>query len=62
MNGNFKELDISARKQVKNFPVKSARCCAVTFDNKFLVTADYGNGENCNITKWSVRTKKELHT
>ena len=57
---DFKELHIPTRKQVNSFAVKSALCCVVTHDNKFLVTAE--NGENGPLTKWSVRSKKQLHT
>ena len=60
VSGGFKELDISTFKQLKSFLVKSARCCVVTFDNRFLITA--ANEENCVLTKWSVRSKKQLHT
>ena len=56
----FKELDISIRKQINSFNVKSAVFCVVTHDNKFLITAD--RGQPCNLTKWSIRTKKRLHT
>ena len=38
LDGRFKELDISKRKQIKSFPVKSSRYCVVTCDNKFLIT------------------------
>ena len=59
----IKELDISTRKQIKNFPVKNAKCCVVTFDNKFLVTAEdqIDFAGNCILTKWSIRSKKQLH-
>ena len=58
--GYFKELDISTRKQVNSFKVKSAICCVVTCDNKFVITAeDYTNSV---LTKWAIRTKKQLHT
>ena len=56
----LKEIDISARKQVNSFNVKSAWCCVVTHDKKFLITAPAGY--NCINRKWSMRTKKELHT
>ena len=59
-NGGFKEFDIPTRKQVNSIPVKNARICVVTHNNKYLITATIGT--NCNLTKWSVRTKKELHT
>ena len=58
--GYFREIDISTRKLLNTFPVKSAQFCVVTFDNKFLVTAEHGM--ECRLTKWSVRTKKELYT
>ena len=59
-DGCHKELDISSLKPVNSLPVKSAILCAVTFDNKFLITAD--DGDDCKLTKWSIRSKKELHT
>ena len=58
-SGGFKELDISKRKQVNSFPVKNAVCFVVTQDSKFLITSE--DGFNCVLTKWSVRTKKQLH-
>ena len=58
--GSFKELDISTRKQANRFDVKSARCCVVTYNNEFLITAS--NEKNCVLTKWSIRAKKQLHT
>ena len=56
----FKELDISTRKKVNSLPVKSARYCVLTFDNKFLITAD--SEKNGVLTKWLIRSKKLLHT
>ena len=56
----FKELDISARKQVNSLPVKSAVVCVVTHDNKFLITA--GGKNKSVLTKWSVRSKKLFNT
>ena len=58
--GCFKELDIVVCKQVNSFNVKSTRFCAVTHDDKFLISAI--DEENCVLTKWSVRTKKQLHS
>ena len=58
--GEFREFDISTRKKVNSFTVESARCCVVSHDNKFLITVEYGY--NYILTKWSVRTKKQLHT
>ena len=58
--GSFKELDIPTCKQVNSLPLKNVRYCAVTFDNKFFITA--GNGRNCILTIWSIRSKKQLHT
>ena len=58
--GHFRELDISTYKQVNSYAVKNARFCLVTHDNKFLITAEHGN--NGNLTKWSIRSKKELNT
>ena len=58
-NGSFRELNISARKQVNSFNAESAVLCVVTHDNKFLITA---KDRTPILTKWSVRTKKELHT
>ena len=58
--GFFRELDISTRKRVKSFLVKDAGLFVVPHDNKFLITADFG--VNGFLTKWSVRTKKQLHT
>ena len=58
--GGFKELDIKTLKQVNSLPVKSTGCCVLTFDNKFLVTAEHAR--NCNLTIWSLRTKKKLDT
>ena len=59
-HGDFKELDITTLKQVNSFNVKSAKCCVVTYDNKYLITAE--DAEGCNIKKWSIRSKKLLHT
>ena len=59
-DGGFQELDISTRKQVSNFNVKNARCCIVTYNNRFLITAE--DNLNCNLTKWSIRAKKQLNT
>ena len=53
------ELDISTFKQVKSLPVKNARRCVITHDNKFLITSEYSRDY---LTKWSVRSKKELHS
>ena len=58
--GCFKELDISARKQINSFNVKSAKYCVVSHDNKSLITAE--DGQNCLLTKWSIRSKKQLYT
>ena len=66
--GHFIELDIPSRKKVNSYEIngkrevkgKSSKRCVVTHDNKFLVTAEYG--KNVHLTKWSVRTKKQLHT
>ena len=58
--GGFVELDILTHKQANRFNVKSARCCVVTHDNKFLITAS--NEDNCLLTKWSIRAKKQLNT
>ena len=41
--GNFKELDISKRKQINSFPLNSATYCVITSDNKSLITVEYGN-------------------
>ena len=69
--GVFKELDILTRKQVNSLPVKSATCCVVTYDNKFLVTAEYvsryypttdEDKKKGKLTKWSIQSKKQLHT
>ena len=58
--GGFTELDISARKQVNSFLVKSAIKVVVTHDNKSLITAKYER--KCNLKKQSVRSKKQLYT
>ena len=60
MGDGLKELQISTRKQINSFPVKGTIYCAVTRDNKFLIAV--GNGKKSNLTKWSVRSKKLLHT
>ena len=57
--GGFREFDIPTRKKVNNFEVQSAKCCVVTYDNQFLITAE--NKLNCLFTKWSIQTKKKLH-
>ena len=59
IKGGFKELDIPTRKQVNSFNVKNAVCCVVTNDNKSLITAE--NKKYCFLTKWSVRSNKQLH-
>ena len=56
----FRELCISTHKQINSFPVYDARCCVLTHDNKYLITATHVM--DCDITKWSLRSKKELHT
>ena len=58
--GGFRELDIPTRSQVNSLPVKSAVCCVVTHNNKFLITAE--SAFNGCLTKWSIRSKKELYT
>ena len=58
--GGFRELDISRRKQINSYKIKSAVLFLVTHDNKFLVTAK--DEYNCVLTKWSIRTKKQLYT
>ena len=69
-NGAIIELDIPTRK-IKSLPRINARFCVFTFDNKFLVTAAnetnvltfYNPTVKKNVlTKWSIRSKKELHT
>ena len=58
-SGLFLECDISTCKQVNNFKVNSVTRCVITYDNKFFITV--GSGYDCVLTKWSVRTKKQLH-
>ena len=58
-SGDFKELDISTFKQVSSFNEKNVKKCAVTYDNKFLITCE--NEDNCVLTIWSIRSKKQLH-
>ena len=58
--GGFVEIDISTCNLVNSYNVKSAICCAVSPDNKFLITAE--DELNGILTKWSVQSKKELHT
>ena len=65
-SGSLKELYISTRKQVNSFKqvdgfnLSSTRCCAVTHNNKYLITAECGMTRD--LTKWSIRSKKQLHT
>ena len=59
-DGGFKQLDIITNKEVNSFQVKSARKCVLTCDEKFLITAE--DKENCDLVKWSMRNKKQLHT
>ena len=56
----FREFDIATHNQTKNFEVRKAACCVVTYDNQFLITAEYE--KKCNLIKWSIQTKQELHT
>ena len=58
--GDFRELDLSTHKQLIRFNVGFVVLCVVTHDNKSLITAS--NEYNCYLTKWSLRTKKRLHT
>ena len=60
VSGGFVELDIPTRKQANSFNVKNTRVCVVTHDNKFLITTE--NKIRPNLTKWSIRSKKQLHT
>ena len=55
---NFKELDIPTRKQANRFNVNSAVFCVITYDNN-LITAAFG--KKCVLTKWSIRSNKQLH-
>ena len=57
--GDFREFDLSTRKQVNCFGIKVAYKCVVTYDNQFLIIAE--NESNCNLTKWSIQTKQPLH-
>ena len=65
-DSSFRELDISTCKQVNSFNIKSVVWCVVTHDNKFLITIaneeKFKIGEIFIVTKWSIRTKKLLHT
>ena len=56
----FKELDISTFKPVNSIPVKIFRELCFTHDNKSLITAEFAT--NAVLIKWSLRTKKELHS
>ena len=60
IKGSFREIDISTQKQVNNFNVKNAVFCVVTYDNKFLITAE--DERNCNLTKWSIQEKGKYHS
>ena len=58
--GGFRELDISTCEKVNSFNIKMiVSCCVITYDNKYLITAD--KKIKAVLTKWSVRTKKKLH-
>ena len=58
--GGLVELDISTGNQVKNFGVENTWQCAVTNDNRFLITVP--DGRNVKLTKHSIETKQQLHT
>ena len=57
----FIEIHIPTRKKLRSYTKQRPSRCVVTHDNKFLVTYENKNGIGF-ITKWSVRTKKKLHT
>ena len=69
IDGGFREFDIQTRIQVKSFPIKSVKYCVVTHDNKSLITCDEHQEDYdidrtiiANLTIWSIRSKKKLHT
>ena len=50
--GHFREYNAATHTIEKNFAVISAVHCLVTFNNKLLVTAEYGN--NKTLSFWSI--------
>ena len=59
-SSGFKEFDLSTYKEVKNFNILNPERVVVTYDNQFLITTVYY--EKDNLTKWSLETKKKIHT
>jgi len=53
--GHFREYNAATHTREKNFGVKNAVHCLVTFDNELLVTAEYGN--NKTLSFWSIDTQ-----
>ena len=60
-DSGFREFDISSHMKLDSFAVRNAEYCIVTYDNKFLITCE-GNLLGANLSKWSIRTKKQLYT
>ena len=54
--GGFRELNIRTNKVTNFFGIENARCCLVTPDNKYLITAE--DGKNKNLSKYSIETKQ----
>jgi len=59
-NGNFAEYDIATNQKKNNYQISNARVCVVTWDGKFLVTAE--KGYYAKLSKWSIESKQQVHS
>jgi len=55
------EFDIRTNKRINSFPNINVCLCVVTFDSKFLFTAEYSRN-NPKLSKWSIETNQRVHS